>query len=137
MKNSYLVENTFQSQDAKGTGTGCGTQPDAADTHMDFNPDGLHRNAVNSSGFLDQPRGGNSGIVMRGSIEEQKNEITGYDHTQCCDCSVVDDLARDCVTRLSAMHRKAAESFGRLEKLLEIREDLININMCMRARKTF
>ena len=68
---------------------------------------------------------------------EEKDEEIFYDHTQCCDCSVVDDLGRDCFTRLSAMHRKAAESFSRLEVLLEIREDLININMALRARKTF
>jgi hypothetical protein len=72
-----------------------------------------------------------------GSADEEKENDSGYDHTQCCDCSVVDDLARDCFTRLTAMHRKAAESFGRLEVLLEIREDLININMSLRARKSF
>jgi hypothetical protein len=72
-----------------------------------------------------------------GSTDEEKENDIGYDHTQCCDCSVVDDLARDCFTRLTAMHRKAAESFGRLEVLLEIREDLININMSLRARKSF
>lgn len=72
-----------------------------------------------------------------GSTDEEKDNDIGYDHTQCCDCSVVDDLARDCFTRLSAMHRKAAESFGRLEVLLEIREELININMSLRARKSF
>ena len=72
-----------------------------------------------------------------GSADEEKDNDIGYDHTQCCDCSVVDDLARDCFTRLTAMHRKAAESFGRLEVLLEIREDLININMSLRARKSF
>ena len=69
--------------------------------------------------------------------EEKQIEDAAYDHTQCCDCSVVDDLARDCITRLSVMHRKAAESFGRLEKLLEIREDLININMSIKAQKSF
>lgn len=75
-----------------------------------------------------------------GFAEEEKEvseEDITYDHTQCCDCSVVDDLARDCFARLSAMHRKAAESFGRLEVLLEIREELINISMTIRARKTF
>ena len=72
-----------------------------------------------------------------GAVTEEKDKEISYDHTQCCDCSVVDDLGRDCFTRLSAMHRKAAESFSRLEVLLEIREDLININMALRARKTF
>ena len=72
-----------------------------------------------------------------GAVSEEKDKEVSYDHTQCCDCSVVDDLGRDCFTRLSAMHRKAAESFSRLEVLLEIREDLININMALRARKTF
>ena len=72
-----------------------------------------------------------------GSADEEKDNEIGYDHTQCCDCSVVDDLARDCFTRLTAMHRKAAESFGRLEVLLEVREELININMSLRARKSF
>lgn len=72
-----------------------------------------------------------------GTVSEEKDKEISYDHTQCCDCSVVDDLGRDCFTRLSAMHRKAAESFSRLEVLLEIREDLININMALRARKTF
>lgn len=76
-------------------------------------------------------------FIPSGLIEEEKDEDIAYDHTQCCDCSVVDDLARDCITRLSVMHRKAAESFGRLEKLLKIREDLININMSVRGQKSF
>ena len=87
--------------------------------------------------FLKRTDGEQKLFTPSGHIEEEKNEEIAYDHTQCCDCSVVDDLARDCIARLSVMHRKAAESFGRLEKLLQIREDLININMSVRAQKTF
>ena len=132
------AENAFLSTDERETDSGTQTNADAVDTRMDFN-DGIHRNSINGTDFLDISGGIENKAVTccTSSIEEQKNETPGYDHTQCCDCSVVDDLARDCVTRLSAMHRKAAESFGRLEKLLEIREEFININMCMRARKTF
>jgi hypothetical protein len=96
--------------------------------------------ALTDLNFVSLARGEETISRNVGFAEEEKevsDEDLTYDHTQCCDCSVVDDLARDCFARLSAMHRKAAESFGRLEVLLEIREELINISMTIRARKTF
>jgi hypothetical protein len=50
-----------------------------------------------------------------------------YDHALCSDCAVVADLADECLRRLLRMQKVACESHCRLQSLMFVREDLIDI----------
>ena len=59
-----------------------------------------------------------------------------YDHTLCSDCTVVADLANECLCRLLRMQKVASASHCRLQRLLFIREDLIDIGSPLQVAPT-
>ena len=66
--------------------------------------------------------------------KEDTEEEEEYDHSLCSDCTVVDDLSRDCLMRLSSMHHKAEEAFCRLKKLLDGKDELLTISQILQQR---
>jgi hypothetical protein len=66
--------------------------------------------------------------------EAEKEEEEEYDHSLCSDCTVVDDLSRDCLMRLSSMHHKAEEAICRLKKLLDGKDELLTISQILEQR---
>ena len=65
-----------------------------------------------------------------------KEDSTVYDHTLCSDCTVVADLAHECLCRLLRMQKVACESHCRLQRLLFLREDLLDIGTQLHAPPT-